>query len=187
MALPVEIERKFLVRDAGWQAAATDSGRIRQGYLNQAGGTTVRVRRCEVAATLAIKSFRDALARIELEYEIPTDHADYLLQSVCDRIPVEKIRHRVVGDGGSMWVVDVYLGANEGLITAEIELERASDSFILPDWIGPEVTNDPRYSNSRLFRYPFSEWRMRVAAMPPSPIPPAVRRVPPAQSAPAAP
>lgn len=163
MSLPLEIERKFLVRNAGWQAAVTDSGHIRQGYLNQPGGTTVRVRRCDIAATLAIKTFRDALARVELEYDIPTDHADYLLRSVCDRAPVEKVRYRVA-DGGSMWVVDVYQGANEGLVTAEIELERPNDSFILPDWIGPEVTNDPRYSNSRLFRYPYAEWRARVWA-----------------------
>lgn len=163
MTLPIEIERKFLVRTGDWQAGVVEFGRIRQGYLNQAGGTTVRVRRCDQTATLAIKTFRDALARIELEYDIPTDHADYLLRAVCDRAPVEKIRHQVV-EYGVTWVVDVYHGANDGLITAEIELARPDDSFILPDWIGPEVTNDPRYSNSRLFRYPYAEWRARARA-----------------------
>lgn len=169
MSLPIEIERKFLVRGAGWLAEASAKCFIRQGYLNQPGGATIRVRRGEAQASLAIKSFRNALSRVELEYDIPIEHADYLLDSVCDRVPVAKVRHMVVV-AGAEWVVDVYEGANQGLVTAEIELVAADQPVALPDWIGPEVTADPRFSNSRLYRYPYAEWRVRPQTTP-APLP----------------
>ncbi len=48
--------------------------------------------------------------------------------------------------------VDVYEGALEGLITAEMEFDSQAGaaSFEPPDWIGEEVTGHPGYANSSL-------------------------------------
>ena len=39
------------------------------------------------------------------------------------------------------------VGGHEGLVIAEIELPSLDTEFEQPDWIGEEVTDDPRYSN----------------------------------------
>lgn len=157
MPLPVEIERRFLVRGDGWRALVESRHVIRQGYLSQPGGATIRVRRKDAGATLAIKGPPEGMARVELEYPIPVEHAEYLLTTVCQRPPVEKVRHKLWLYDHS-WVVDVYGGANAGLITAEIELARSDQKVSLPRWLGDEVTDDPRFRNSSLYLRPFTTW-----------------------------
>ena len=56
------------------------------------------------------------------------------------------------------WELDVFSGANEGLVMAEIELESEEQEFETPDWLGEEVSGDVRDFNSALARNPFSEW-----------------------------
>lgn len=60
---------------------------------------------------------------------------------------------------GFTWEVDEFLGENAGLIVAEIELEKEDQIFERPDWLGQEVTGDPRYANASLVSNPFSNWR----------------------------
>jgi CYTH domain-containing protein len=60
---------------------------------------------------------------------------------------------------GMLWEVDVFHGANDGLIVAEIELPAEDSPFKLPEWIGEEVSHDMRYTNSNLCAVPFSEWK----------------------------
>jgi adenylate cyclase len=57
-----------------------------------------------------------------------------------------------------MWEVDEFLGANAGLVVAEIELQSEDQQFDKPDWIGEEVTDDLRYLNSSLIKHPYSAW-----------------------------
>ena len=57
-----------------------------------------------------------------------------------------------------MWEVDEFLGVNQGLVLAEIELAAEDQAFDKPDWIGEEVTDDKRYYNSNLVRHPYSSW-----------------------------
>lgn len=46
---------------------------------------------------------------------------------------------------------DVFHGENEGLIVAEIEPTGRFNCYLdLPEWIGEEMTNDPRYLNCNL-------------------------------------
>lgn len=157
MSLPVEIERKFLVCGDGWQALVESRRFIRQGYLSQPGGTTVRVRRKDDTATLTVKGPADGLARVELNYPIPVEHAEYLLTTICTRPPVEKLRHRLwVHD--ILWVVDVFQGANQGLVTAEVELTHAEQKVSLPRWLGSEITGDSRFRNSSLYHLPYGDW-----------------------------
>jgi CYTH domain-containing protein len=54
--------------------------------------------------------------------------------------------------------VDVFEGANTGLVVAEIELESESEEFSLPDWIGKEISADKRYYNAALTHAPYSTW-----------------------------
>ncbi len=71
---------------------------------------------------------------------------------------MEKIRHRLVVEG-THWEVDEFLGANAGLLMAEVELADENQPFSHPDWLGEEVTHDRRYYNSQLAQQPYTEWK----------------------------
>ncbi len=151
--MAVEIERKFLVSGEIPDGEKTD---IVQGYLSLDRGRTIRVRIESGVATINVKGRTEGYSRVEFEYPVPLDDAREMME-LCIGSPIEKTRRRVP-HGGFIWEVDVFRGANEGLIVAEIELESEADTFEIPDWIGAEVTKDPRYFNSMLMRNPFCEW-----------------------------
>ena len=151
----IEIERKFLVKDASWKAAA-DQGRVcRQGYLLSDGGMTLRVRLIGENAFLTIKGPSRGISRQEFEYEIPSADAEALLE-LCEH-HVEKVRY-LISYAGSVWELDVFAGANEGLVLAEIELESEEQKISRPEWVGEEVSGDPRYYNACLAKHPFTGW-----------------------------
>jgi adenylate cyclase len=64
---------------------------------------------------------------------------------------------------GRTWEVDVFGGANAGLVLAEIEFDRLHQRLALPPWVGREVTDDVRYRNAYLARHPFTTWRTVAA------------------------
>jgi len=153
--VPVEIERKFLVNGNSWRNG--QGIRICQGYLNRDKERTVRVRLSGDKGFLTIKGMNIGATRAEYEYEIPVSHAEELLK-ICDGPVLEKNRY-AHDYNGLIWEVDEFLGENEGLIVAEVELKRENQSFDRPDWIGQEVTTDPRYFNSNLCSHPYRKWR----------------------------
>jgi adenylate cyclase len=153
----VEIERKFLLVGDGWRALG-EPVLLRQGYLNADPARTVRVRIEGQGAALTIKSKNVGAVRGEWEYPIPVQDAAELLDNLCERPLIEKYRRRIAL-GGHTWEVDEFLGENAGLAVAEIELASEDAAFTKPDWIGEEVTGDPRYYNSSLIRLPFSQWK----------------------------
>ena len=57
-----------------------------------------------------------------------------------------------------VWEIDEFHGPNQGLILAEVELSSEDQAFQKPDWIGQEVSADPRYSNASLVDYPYRSW-----------------------------
>jgi adenylate cyclase len=116
----IEIERKFLVAGDGWRAAATASTRFSQGYLSRDPARTVRVRIAGDAAFLTIKGATHGATRAEFEYAVPLADAQQML-AMCDGPVVEKVRHLCPHEGMT-WEVDEFLGANAGLVLAEIEL-----------------------------------------------------------------
>ncbi len=149
-AMGTEIERKFLVAGDGWRAEAMGPGvPLRQGYLH-AGTPVVRVRLVGEAGFLTIKG-PGLLSRAEFEYPIPAAEAAELLRSLCPPPVIEKTRTRVRHDG-LVWEVDEFAGHLAGLVLAEVELARADQVFARPDWLGREVTEDPRYQNAALSR-----------------------------------
>ncbi len=159
-SLPVEIERKFLVRGEGWRPGFR-AVTMRQGYLAQSPEAVVRVRLADGEGTLTIKARARGITAPEFEYPIPHSHAQSLL-ALCEGSIIEKIRHHVDHQGHE-WHVDVFSGANTGLVLAEIELETEQEPFALPDWLGIEVTDDLRFKNARLCLEPFrDDWALSL-------------------------
>lgn len=117
----------------------------------------MRVRCCDNEAWLTIKSATQGITRTEFEYPIPPDEARYMIQHLAEQPIIEKYRY-CIPLNGLVWEIDEFLGANHGLIVAEVELNNAQDEIILPEWIGEEVSDDPRYYNSNLVSKPFSQW-----------------------------
>lgn len=150
----IEIERKFLI-DRNW----TPSGvckKIKQGYLSVDVERTVRVRIAGDEAFLTIKGKTEGIKRTEMEYEIPKNEAEILIK-ICLKTPIEKSRY-IEKRGEVVWEIDIFEGANKGLILAEVELEYEAQQVDLPEWIEKEVSEDFRYFNSWLSQHPFSEW-----------------------------
>ena len=95
-----------------------------------------------------------------------------IAQGYLSSVPERTVRVRIKGEkgfltvkgrnesyGGFTWEVDVFAGANEGLVVAEIELPTEDAAFIKPHWIGAEVSGDVRYYNSSLIHHPYREWK----------------------------
>ena len=152
----MEIERKFLVASAGYRQSA-HSSRIRQGFLSTDKEHVVRIRVTGRMAFLTVKGLASGPSRPEFEYKIPVADADYLLEHLCEKPLIVKNRFRTEFEGFT-WEVDEFHGENEGLVVAEIELEYEGQQFPLPEWIGSEVTGDPRYYNSSLVKHPYKDW-----------------------------
>lgn len=152
----IEIERKFLVGGDGWRRQAASQTRFSQGYLSRDPARTVRVRIAGDAAFLTIKGATTGATRAEFEYAVPLADAQQLL-AMCDGPVVEKVRHLCPFEGMT-WEVDEFLGANAGLVVAEIELDAEGQAFARPAWLGAEVTGDARYVNANLAVRPFTSW-----------------------------
>ena len=149
-----EIERKFLTTGDQWRSATPTY--YCQGYLNRDKHRTVRVRIAGDKAMLTIKGLTEGATRDEFEYTIPVDDARQML-TMCEQPLIEKNR-RIIHHAGLDWEVDEFLGPNEGLVVAEVELESEDQAVQLPDWVGQEVTSDNRYFNSSLSKIPYTTW-----------------------------
>lgn len=149
--MPTEIERRFLIVPRLLPSKLPKADRIVQGFLNFAPVVRVRLRKSgkdgRTRAYLTVKG-RGLRVRAEYEYAIPVAHARELLK-LCGAAVIEKDR-TVYGP----WEIDVYLGRHRGLQVVEIELPHARAKLPdpLPEWVGREVTEDPRYTNSHLAR-----------------------------------
>jgi len=151
-----EIERKFLIKGDTWRSLA-EGTKYRQGYLNSAKERVVRVRTINDKGFLTIKGITTGATRMEFEYEIPVADADTMLDDLCERYLIEKKRYKIE-HRGFIWEVDEFFGENQGLIVAEVELESEDQSYEKPEWIGEEVTGDPKYFNSNLALNPYLKW-----------------------------
>jgi len=155
--MPIEIERKFLLSNDTWRDEVVKSSRIRQGYMGIIDKASVRIRIQGDKANINVKSATLDIRRMEYEYEIPLDEAEEMLDQLCNQPQIDKTRFIVKRDG-HVWEIDEFYGDNEGLVVAEVELGSEDEAVIKPDWIGEEVTTDPRYYNVSLIKHPFKEW-----------------------------
>ena len=155
--MALEVEHKFLLKNADWRSEVAHSVQYKQGYLSTSPLSSVRVRISDTQAWLNIKSATVGSSRQEYEYEIPLVDADQILNELCHKPLVEKMRH-FVHHGRHVWEIDEFMGENAGLIVAEIELLQIGESFEKPAWIGGEVTQDLRYYNNNLSKNPYKNW-----------------------------
>ena len=154
--MALEIERKFLLKNDNWKALVKEEFLIKQGYLNSAKERTVRIRTYGDKGVITIKGKTNNLTRKEFEYAIPLTEALQMLE-IAEKPLIEKTRFIVINNGNT-WEIDVFEGMNKGLLVAEIELESESEKFEIPEWIGQEVSTDPKYYNACLIKHPFTEW-----------------------------
>lgn len=156
--MAIETERKFLVK-GDYKHLAIKTYRIRQAYLCADCQCSIRVRIRDTKGFLTIKGKSSdlGLSRYEWEKEIPLTEAEELM-SLCKEGTIDKYRH-LVPVGKHVFEVDEFLGENEGLIMAEIELANANEVYERPEWLGEEVTGDSRYYNAYLSQHPYSSWR----------------------------
>lgn len=147
-----EIERKFLVESAGYEAQAVSASRIEQGYISRRPEGTVRVRLRDGRGFITVKGVTRGVSRSEWEYEIPAEDARKMLAEVCQGAILRKTRFVVPAGDGLTWEVDRFEapGTVAGLTLAEIELPAEDSPFISPAWLGREVSGDPAYYNSNL-------------------------------------
>ena len=148
----MEIERKYLVTSDSYKQMAVARYHICQGYISREKTGTVRIRITDDKAYLTIKG-KPAVghfARYEWEKEIDVQEAKELMQ-LCQGTIIDKTRWIIpTKEGGLKWEVDEFHGKHEGLTLAEIELTSEEQEVEKPDFVGEDVTSDPRYYNANM-------------------------------------
>ncbi len=149
--MATETERKFLVRGE-FRHLSVKEIEITQAYISVDKNKTIRIRITGQEAFLTIKSRIEGqtISRNEWEFSIPVKDAMELLL-LCLPGKIIKTRY-LVPSGNHTFEVDVFHEKNEGLVIAEVELSSENEEFVRPDWLGEEVTGDPRYFNSNLIK-----------------------------------
>lgn len=155
--MALEIERKFLVLSEAWRSSIQRKEEFKQGYLANNATCSIRVRISGNHATLNIKSATIGTLRQEYDYSIPFSEGYEILNRLCRPSVIEKTRY-YLEYGRHLWEIDEFKGDNEGLIIAEIELDRQDEVFEKPVWVGQEVSNDIRYYNVSLLMHPYKDW-----------------------------
>lgn len=156
--MAVEIERKFLVKSEAFKESSFQKNYIKQGFLNSDKERVVRVRIKDDKGFLTIKgaSNTSGTTRFEWEKEIDKNEAKSLF-NLCEKGIIEKYRYLVKIDNHT-FEVDEFLGENNGLLIAEVELKNENENFTKPEWLGEEVTGIAKYYNSNLSKHPFIYW-----------------------------
>ena len=153
--MPLEIERKYLLRGLPAAVAGSTSVEIDQGYLP---GHEIRERIRRVRGAHGVHFVRTLKAgmgieRVEIEEET-TEQFFLAVWPLTRGCRVQKRRYDVP-DAGLVWEIDEFLD-RAGLWLAEVELERADQPVTPPEWLKPyidrEVTDDPTYTNRALAR-----------------------------------
>ena len=146
----MEIERKFLIKESEWNLLEKPTPTpIAQAYLSTDKICTIRVRIKGTKGFFTVKGETKGITRSEYEYEIPVDEARKMMDEFCTKV-LSKDRYCIDFEGHT-WEVDVFHGKLAPLIIAEIELDSEDEKFVIPEWVGKEVSDDASYYNSVLF------------------------------------
>jgi len=158
--LPLEIERKFLIRMPDVSVLETQplymKIEIEQAYLrNQERTAGMRIRKNVInGKTTYKKTYKKSITyrtRIEIEDDISEQSwKDLLFEIDPDSIPIKKVRHCFIYQG-QFFELDIYDFWTDRA-TLEIELSSEEEKVELPSFIEviKEVTDDDRYSNRSL-------------------------------------
>lgn len=150
----MEIEKKFLVKRLPEHLDSYEHSRIEQGYL--CSRPVVRIRRMDEDYILTYKCkteqhLKDPVC-VSREAEFPLTREAYEhLKEKIDGCMIEKTRYRI---GYQTYTIelDVFHGAYEGMLLAEVEFasETEAENFPPPDWFGDNVSGDYHYTNAYL-------------------------------------
>jgi adenylate cyclase len=152
-----EIERKYLVRSDAWREQVQSKASIQQGYLSLDEGRNVRIRIEDDHAFLTIKGEPKGHVRAEYEYPMPIRDATQIMENLCLNPLIKKTRNKIPM-GKLTWEIDEFAGENSPLVLAEVETPSRKGPSTTPEWVGDEVSDDPRYLNINLVGHPFREW-----------------------------
>jgi CYTH domain-containing protein len=126
------------------------SNEISQGYLvSLDDGTQVRLRKSGARYFL---TFKRGTGRVREEREVELDAGQFDgLWPATEGKRLTKTRYEIPF-ADRLVEIDVYHDRHEGLVVAEVEFddEESAKNFQQPDWLGDDVTGDPRYSNQLL-------------------------------------
>lgn len=155
----LEIERKFIVTSDNYKTEKViDKIDITQGYVTLDREKVIRIRIADDQAFLTLKGLATKITRHEFEYSVPVDEAREMLKLFCFQPIIKKIRY-LIQHNHHLWEIDEFHNQNSGLVIAEIELDSEDEDFSKPNFIGKEVTSDPRYYNFNLVRNPYQDWK----------------------------
>lgn len=168
--MPHEYEHKLIVHRIP-EKDLTNPVRITQGYLSITEDSEVRVRTKGTQGSITVKGCAEGIGRPEYEYEIPLLDALAMIDDLIPEWVVQKVRYRIPHSGYTI-EVDVFVGNNNGLILAEIEVPSADTPCpsLPPGWETTPVDTwytkeglDPAtpFANQRLAQYPFREWPVK--------------------------
>ena len=149
--MPVEIERKYLVKDTTFLSTLKNGTPIIQGYISLDEHRVVRVRTKGEKAYIAIKAKVSGFTRWEFQYEIPHKEALEMLTHICLKPLIHKTRF-AFSENDLIWEVDIFEEVFKGIVIAEVELEQENSPVTLPPWIGKEVTYDTQYYNAEMVK-----------------------------------
>jgi len=153
-AVPVEIERKWLLSSLPPRVLDITPATLQQGYLP--GDSLVeRIRRTtDGNGTQWVRTVKlgRGMARIEVE-EDATDELGASLFALTPGKRVTKLRY-AVPDGSLTWEIDDF--TDRDLVLAEVELPSVDTTVVIPSWLAPyivrDVTDETAFTNWTLAR-----------------------------------
>jgi CYTH domain-containing protein len=148
-----EIERKFLVETLPDWLEEHPGTELQQGYVVVTDDAEVRLRMASGERTLTVKRGKGEVRREE-EIGLQAEQFE-ALWPLTESQRVSKRRYRVPLEAADLTAeVDVFEGALEGLVVAEVEFgsEDQAAAFQPPAWFGRELTGDERYATASLAR-----------------------------------
>ncbi|MBR6402564.1 MAG: CYTH domain-containing protein [Eubacterium sp.] len=143
----MEIERKFLIKSLPEKLDSYEHHTIVQGYVDNE--PVVRIRQYDNKYILTIKSL-GLMERIEVEKELTESEFKDLSTMVQGNV-ISKVRYKIPY-GEYTIELDIFKDDFEGLIMAEVEFpdKEKAESFIAPDFMSVDVTDNPKFQNSQM-------------------------------------
>jgi CYTH domain-containing protein len=149
----MEIERKFLPKLLPENLESYPHHKIAQGYLST--NPVVRIRRQDDEYILTYKG-KGAMVREEYNLPLTREAFEHMVPKADGRF-IQKTRYLIPYNQYTI-ELDVFHGDLVPLTLAEVELSSENEVFERPEWLGEEVSSDPRYRNSQLLPNPYKKW-----------------------------
>ena len=131
---------------------ATTSGPVRDIEDRYLDGTSLRLRHVRVGEesvyklTQKVRVHGPAAVSVTNMYLMAEEHSRL---SALPAAVLTKTRS-VCPVASQLFVVDEFSGHLTGLRLAEVEVQHLDETVALPDWLGPEVSHDERFSGGAL-------------------------------------